>query len=674
MKIKRIDPLNDYIRSAYSRCVSDACSFEKAEIELERYKASPLDRAGIGYYLIDLSPNKVRGYLAAYDALNALGYDVDSEVVLKDYLFKIGFHILAAVRLINRYIDKSFFDDAIDIISLAKNEIFNYFEKDRSLKLKVASMYKTMCLVEEYEEVSGDTDFFRQSDYANLHAKLVASSFEEQVGLIQNLINNEQPLAASLGFWIAVNSGNKTQEFFSMAVKNLVTENDTAVRLIYFRIRAREEFPNNYNFVDLAIQSLLHRSEIGRVEGIISELISRDKFDSCILNHAIRVSALTGFLDGQIISNNAWKGFLQEKFYLLQRQFSISKWQQDFEKSHRMESTSVSSGSFKFNNFVSDTFSSKHKTDIRVALLVSGQLRGSERQMRENISGLARELGADVFMDVWDEQVLSPPRFNRVARFLGVELFSRLPEEAKIPVGFQRLLPSVFKKLTTPIRKSVDAGVLMENYSALSARVEDQAIFEDFCKDYCPGLKFRNTFNQAKMFYKIFQANECLESYEKKAGMAYDVIFRSRPDLKLVLPNLNEVVNAVYQNKNLIYVGYVNNVGFCDQFAIGSRAAMRSYSEIWRRISEANSFKYSPIMDKWSLHAAEPLLACHLTLAGLDVRVIKPVFHDLVTPLIINEVDISEELINDVSQSSGMDFSNFSDYYFSKKNNNYLFR
>lgn len=102
MNFKRFDPLNEYIRTAYGRCVNNCYSFEQAEIELDNHKTNPINRAGIGFFMIDIAPNKARGYLAAYDALNALGYDYDSELILKKYISKKGFHILMAVRLINR--------------------------------------------------------------------------------------------------------------------------------------------------------------------------------------------------------------------------------------------------------------------------------------------------------------------------------------------------------------------------------------------------------------------------------------------------------------------------------------------------------------------------------------------------------------------------------------------
>lgn len=673
MQLKRIDPLNNIIFDYKNKCNLENYSYTDSEKELEKCKNNNLERIGVALYMIEAFPDRVRGYLAAYDSLDLLGYSGDAENILRNYLLEKKFHILVAIRLINRYISKCFYDDALDIISLGKDDISKELSKNDGLKKTITHMYKTMCLVDDYEKVSGDLDYFKKNDILILSKKMELASYDEQVSIISSLIASENYGLASLGFWFANNLGNRSRDFFELAVKNLFVENDSSPRSLYFRDKARKIFENDLNFIDYAIQANLHRGEIERAESILIGSIYSGVYDERILNHAVRISALTGFLDSSLISQAEWKNFELARYYLWQRQKSLAAWSLDKSKVSILDNIANKKNLFNLVNFVPRSFGIMTKRSKRVALLVSGQLRGSEKNMKENILSLSKEMEADVFMDVWDEQVMSPPRFNHLYRFLGNDLVSKLPEEARYVAGFKQYFPLVFKKLNTPIRKIVNEGDLINDYSCLAARVESEKDFNDFCESFCPGLNFRSTFNQAKMFYKIHQSYRLLEKYEIDNNVKYDVVVRFRPDLSLRLPIVSPLIDAVVENRNLIYVSYVNNVGFSDQFAIGSRYAMKLYCSIWQQISLANSFRYLPYLDPWVLHAAEPMMAAHLAATGLNIRVIKPLNHVLNTPLIINEIDISEEIKMDANNILDLDVKDFVDHYFSIKNNSKKF-
>lgn len=134
MQLKRIDPLNNIIFDYKNKCNLENYSYTDSEKELEKCKNNNLERIGVALYMIEAFPDRVRGYLAAYDSLDLLGYSGDAENILRNYLLEKKFHILVAIRLINRYISKYFYDDALDIISLGKDDISKELSKNDGLK------------------------------------------------------------------------------------------------------------------------------------------------------------------------------------------------------------------------------------------------------------------------------------------------------------------------------------------------------------------------------------------------------------------------------------------------------------------------------------------------------------------------------------------------------------
>ena len=120
MILRTRDPLNRYIYDARNICREEEFSYSAAEKELERYKSDPLKKAGIAIYMAEAFPNMVRGYLATYDSLELIGYVGDAENILRKFLSRKGPHLLVLKRLLNKYISKCFFYDAIEIISTAK--------------------------------------------------------------------------------------------------------------------------------------------------------------------------------------------------------------------------------------------------------------------------------------------------------------------------------------------------------------------------------------------------------------------------------------------------------------------------------------------------------------------------------------------------------------------------
>lgn len=99
------------------------------------------------------------------------------------------------------------------------------------------------------------------------------------------------------------------------------------------------------------------------------------------------------------------------------------------------------------------------------------------------------------------------------------------------------------------------------------------------------------------MFYKVWQADQLRQTYEKLNMRKYDCVVRCRPDnYFLQFPDLRNLLI----NDNIIYTpSQGSNGGICDQIAIGSSEGMKVYSDFYKDINcyynpQGKTNNYSP--------------------------------------------------------------------------------
>jgi hypothetical protein len=213
------------------------------------------------------------------------------------------------------------------------------------------------------------------------------------------------------------------------------------------------------------------------------------------------------------------------------------------------------------------------KKKPKIAICISGQLRGFERVFPQWKKHLLRGVEYDIFIHSWQNIGSS-----------GAEPFrKKLPFENKKfqieyrncckALGFEMVkaqYPNLFKELYNTGKTS---STELENfYGAI------KVVLENDTSSY-----FKNMPNSEKMHYKINAAYELIEDPEH-----YDLILRIRPDLPISFLGYkwHDLIQACQQNnviftENAMGLHYMNLM-IGDQIAIGSPGTMKVYSETWR--------------------------------------------------------------------------------------------
>jgi len=170
---------------------------------------------------------------------------------------------------------------------------------------------------------------------------------------------------------------------------------------------------------------------------------------------------------------------------------------------------------------------------MKIALLLSGDI----RNLKENYTNLKNNLldlyDIDVFLSVWSDDGLT--EINELVK------------------------PLVF-----------DA----EKYTSDYENVWNSNISNLLHK----GEKNTNLINCLSMWYKTNRVNQLKNNYEKLMGFRYDVVLKSRPDLKIETP-----VDMFIPKKNTIYIpkGWDWSGGINDLMAYSDSKTMDVYSDLY---------------------------------------------------------------------------------------------
>ena len=215
----------------------------------------------------------------------------------------------------------------------------------------------------------------------------------------------------------------------------------------------------------------------------------------------------------------------------------------------------------------------KAKRKPRVAILVSGQLRGYEHTIKNWQKHLLANIEADFYVHTWNEIGMSGTQaFRSQLPFEGKEFNKAYRTQCnKMGYGsFVQHYPSLFHKVASQGR--VTKNHLSEIYKTDNIIIEDGEATE-----------FEGWSNPRKMYYKISQVQSMLD----QSGKEYDIVLRIRPDkdIRLILGRWFDIENSV-QNNNLIlsdfgYGVHYGSLMIGDQFAVGSQKTMQKYSSTY---------------------------------------------------------------------------------------------
>lgn len=246
---------------------------------------------------------------------------------------------------------------------------------------------------------------------------------------------------------------------------------------------------------------------------------------------------------------------------------------------------------------------------LRVAICVSGQLRGYTNALRSWRSNLLRGVDYDLFVDSWERIGRSGAEpFRSVLPFAG-ERFVQCYREAGLQRGFdeiKRRYPTLFQVLAETGRAT--EASLKKLYATPHVRLDDESM-----------MPFSAYSNQDKMHSKI---NSCFEM-AMTAGREYDLMVRLRPDkpIRHLCFSWRELLD-VCRSKPVLFADRAFGAHYAgpmigDQFAIGTPAVMEVYSRTWTthpQIASCGLLKFPKAFDG---HVS---LAQVCWLHGVDVR------------------------------------------------------
>jgi len=248
------------------------------------------------------------------------------------------------------------------------------------------------------------------------------------------------------------------------------------------------------------------------------------------------------------------------------------------------------------------------KRKIKVAVCVSGQLRGYKAALASWKRTLLPDVDATFFVHSWTKigNADATP-FRYVLPFEG-QNFSEAYRKAALAEGYNAIrarYPALFAKLDSS--NLVTADRLSEDYTT------DHVVLED---DQAP--EFQNFSNQQKMHYKIYAADRMARQRDD-----FDLFMRLRPDLSIKLRGFDwwDLCDAC-SAKPLIFAEKPYGVHYGglmigDQCAVASGDVMKVYADTWVNFPKYAAADLAACPETFSGHVS---LALNCWIAGADVQ------------------------------------------------------
>lgn len=282
------------------------------------------------------------------------------------------------------------------------------------------------------------------------------------------------------------------------------------------------------------------------------------------------------------------------------------------------------------------------KRKIRVAVCVSGQLRGYQAALTSWKRTLLPDVEATFFVHSWTKigNADATP-FRYILPFEG-QHFAEAYRKAALAEGYNSIrarYPSLFAKLDTS--NLVTADRLSDEYKT------DHVVLEN---DQAP--EFQNFSNQQKMHYKIFAADRMARDLDN-----FDLFMRIRPDLSIKLRgfdwwDLCDACSAkpvVFAEKP--YGVHYGGLMIGDQCAVASRDAMKIYADTWVNFPKYAAAELAACPTSFSGHVS---LALSCWIGGVDVQKLPVRFAKLEEPRRLSIQDTLDALRAD-SRRDDMD-------------------
>jgi hypothetical protein len=299
-----------------------------------------------------------------------------------------------------------------------------------------------------------------------------------------------------------------------------------------------------------------------------------------------------------------------------------------------IEEIKILSGEFQnyFQNKPKPSY--KKMEDLKVALCISGQLRGYEDAFRTWEKYILKPLQPDIFVHTWNDAGFKEPipshaprvisgKFLKVYRRAIIDNYSNSSKDSYLE--FKSDYPA-FCQLLNDKNRHCDFQQLSQFYQTSNIAIDNAD--DDF---------FRVMENQNKMLYKIAACNDL----KNKVDRQYDLVIRIRPDLEIknFSANWNDIYQKCYEQNTIIVDGIKSlrgyrKLGSGDVFAVGTERGIDWYSSL-SKVLEFYTDKGFLNIAKYSSHET---LLWHLWYGGFKIHSINLGFDFVTAKLTANEL------------------------------------
>ncbi|MGL6338266.1 MAG: hypothetical protein ACRC80_03910, partial [Waterburya sp.] len=303
----------------------------------------------------------------------------------------------------------------------------------------------------------------------------------------------------------------------------------------------------------------------------------------------------------------------------------------------------------KFQNYLyrdtKPTYKEKGRDNLKVALCISGQLRGYEKAFQSWQEHIIERLNPDIFVHTWTDIGFKQPAISHAHRIIDGSFLSAYKKvllqqysPSKIAhINFSEDYPA-FKKLLDSKNRDCTLQELNQLYQTQNIAIEDDR-----------EAPFTEKDNQMKMLYKV----EACDRLHKNSGV-YDLVIRIRPDLEIKSFSRDwwDIYQQCYECDR-VFINRIKGssiISAGDVFAVGTEAAISWYASL----NELVDFYSSHKIAKAANYVVHKTLFWHIWYGGFSIASLN-LDDDLLTPTLASE-EIYRALSQDINLSTAKDY------------------
>ena len=224
---------------------------------------------------------------------------------------------------------------------------------------------------------------------------------------------------------------------------------------------------------------------------------------------------------------------------------------------------------------------------MRVAVCISGALRGNLNTLNNIYTNIIKPLNADVFIHTWDSYYVWPGiggDNNIVYRLFGPQAQSLLPVAYRTRAGFEIVFPHTMDVLKQEVIENIPLDKIRKYIDWAVIEIENE---HNFINNITKYIDYKNhSINQLKMFFSMYQCYNLVKTYESNNNIMYDYIVRIRPDISIKQVIDEVFVNSIKDNELAVEL---YDYGPTDQFFISSNKVMEKIVSLWNEIIKSKS-------------------------------------------------------------------------------------